>query len=199
MGRTTRVRTAPVTGSVSADATSSRASGRAATDRGRPRDLALDALFRTHYADLLRLGQCLLSDRGRAEDAVQDAFISLWANWDHLRDVSAALPYLRSAVIYRCRSRMRERLRLVVTADPGSGPGTEPSSEESLLDGERSASLAAAVQSLPRRQREVLVCRYMLELSIAETALLLEIGEGSVKRHAHRGLASLNARMGQLP
>jgi RNA polymerase sigma-70 factor (sigma-E family) len=192
MGRTARVRTAPSTGGV-AGGTPGRG-----TVGGPSRDVALDALFRTHYTDLLRLGQCLIGDRGRAEDAVQDAFVSLWANWAHLRDADAALPYLRSAVINRCRSRMRERLRLVVTADPGPGPAPGPSSEETLLHGERSASLAAAVRNLPRRQREVLVCRYFLELSIAETALLLEIGEGSVKRHAHRGLGTLNARMGHL-
>ena len=55
----------------------------------------------------------------------------------------------------------------------------------------------AAVQTLPTRQREVVVCRYYLELTEAETAAMLDIGLGSVKRHAHRGLARLQDRLGE--
>lgn len=55
--------------------------------------------------------------------------------------------------------------------------------------------LAECVRELPRRQREVVTCRYYLQLSERETADLLEIGVGSVKRHAHRGLATLQSRL----
>ena len=48
-------------------------------------------------------------------------------------------------------------------------------------------SLVTAMRTLPRRQREVLACRFVLELSVAETAELLDISEGSVKTHTHRG------------
>jgi DNA-directed RNA polymerase specialized sigma24 family protein len=40
----------------------------------------------------------------------------------------------------------------------------------------------------------VLVCRYYLELSVADTAALLHITDGSVKRHAHRGITALAER-----
>ena len=56
--------------------------------------------------------------------------------------------------------------------------------------------LAAAVQALSARQRQVVVCRYYLELTELETAAMLDIGLGSVKRHAHRGLARLQSRLG---
>jgi RNA polymerase sigma factor (sigma-70 family) len=41
------------------------------------------------------------------------------------------------------------------------------------------------------RQREVLALRYYLDLSEAEIAATLGISAGSVKTHAHRGLATL--------
>jgi RNA polymerase sigma-70 factor (ECF subfamily) len=47
------------------------------------------------------------------------------------------------------------------------------------------------MRALPRRQREALACRFVLELSVAETAELLDISEGSVKTHTHRGLQAL--------
>ena len=60
-------------------------------------------------------------------------------------------------------------------------------------------SLVAVMRTLARRQREVLACRYVLELSVAETAQLLEISEGSVKAHTHRGLQVLQQRIEVTP
>jgi RNA polymerase sigma factor (sigma-70 family) len=51
------------------------------------------------------------------------------------------------------------------------------------------------MRTLARRQREVLACRYVLELSVAETAQLLQISEGSVKTHTHRGLQTMQQRI----
>ena len=51
------------------------------------------------------------------------------------------------------------------------------------------------MRTLARRQREVLACRYVLELSVAETAVLLSISEGAVKSHTHRGLRALQQRI----
>jgi DNA-directed RNA polymerase specialized sigma24 family protein len=58
------------------------------------------------------------------------------------------------------------------------------------------ARLAAAVWMLPARQREVLVCRFYLEMSASETADLLQIGAASVSTHTQRGLAALGRLMG---
>ena len=56
----------------------------------------------------------------------------------------------------------------------------------------------AALRSLPDRQREVLALRYYLDLSEAEIAATLGISAGSVKTHAHRGLATLAERLEDL-
>lgn len=57
-------------------------------------------------------------------------------------------------------------------------------------------ALAAAVLTLPRRQRQVVTMRYLGELSETEVAAALGISCGSVKTHVHRGLAVLRARLG---
>jgi len=51
--------------------------------------------------------------------------------------------------------------------------------------------MLAAVERLPRRQREVLILRYYADLSEAQIAETLQISPGSVKAHAHRGLLAL--------
>jgi RNA polymerase sigma-70 factor (sigma-E family) len=171
--------------------------GSLAQDDAPSRDEVVDVLFRQHYADLLRLAYCLMGDRSQAEDAVQDALVSLYTHWNGLRDPAAAPSYLRSAVIYRCRSSIRSLIRDRVK--PGIRPAEESadSSEDAAVAHDEESRLVAAVQQLPRRQREVVVCRYFLELSVAETAALLEIAVGSVKRHAYRGIDALAARVGR--
>ena len=62
---------------------------------------------------------------------------------------------------------------------------------DEVLAGERRAGLMAAVNALPERERQVLVCRYFLDLSEAETAQVLEWPLGSVKSRTFRALNRL--------
>ncbi len=169
--------------------------GPAAAGAAVERQAVLDVLFRAHCASLVRLAMLFLGDRGEAEEVVQDAFLSLYRNWPHLRDSAAAGSYLRSAVVRRCRSRQRHLIRarsaapkLAVVLDP-------PTIEQHAVDLDEAARIAAAVRALPTRQREVVVARYYLGLTESQTAALLHVGLGSVKRHGHRALAALQRRM----
>jgi RNA polymerase sigma factor (sigma-70 family) len=163
------------------------------------RDELLEVLFRRHYTALLRLGVVMLGSRESAEDAVQDAFVALHRHWSSLRDPEAAEVYLRSAVLNRCRSWMRRQVTqraprpLMLVREHERGP------EDATVGRDEAGSLVAVMRTLARRQREVLACRYVLELSVAETAQLLEISEGSVKAHAHRGLQALQQRIEVTP
>jgi RNA polymerase sigma-70 factor (ECF subfamily) len=51
--------------------------------------------------------------------------------------------------------------------------------------------LVRMLRRLPDIQREVLVCRYLLDATVAETATALDIAEGTVKSAASRGLDQL--------
>jgi RNA polymerase sigma factor (sigma-70 family) len=72
----------------------------------------------------------------------------------------------------------------------------EPSAEARALEHAAGDQLVAALQRLPRRQREVLTLRYYLDLSEAQIADALSISSGSVKTHAHRGLIALRSEVG---
>ena len=163
---------------------------------GIDRDEAVDALFRRHCADLVGLAFFLLGDRGAAEEVVQDAFLGLHRGWAGMREHTAAVPYLRAAVIYGCRSRQRRLVRaraLAVRLRPGMR--SVSSCEETAVVHEDSSRLAAAMRTLPERQREVLYCRFYLEMSATQTADLLQIGKASVSTHTRRALAGLARRI----
>jgi RNA polymerase sigma factor (sigma-70 family) len=163
--------------------------------KGPARTELVDVLFRRHYAALLRLGVVMLGSREAAEDAVQDAFVALHRHQSTLRDPEAAEAYLRSAVLNRCRSWVRRQVTQRAPRPLMLVREHQESPEDTTVFREEAGSLAAVMRTLARRQREVLACRYVLELSVAETARLLQISEGSVKAHTHRGLQTMQQRI----
>jgi RNA polymerase sigma-70 factor (ECF subfamily) len=76
----------------------------------------------------------------------------------------------------------------LATAEPG---GAVDGPVDEVLAAERRARLVAAVNALPDRERQVLTCRYFLDLSEAETAQVLEWPLGSVKSRTSRALNRL--------
>ena len=155
----------------------------------------VDVLFRRHYAPLLRLAVVMLGSREAAEDAVQEAFVSLHRNWRSLRDPDIAETYLRSAVLNRCRSWVRRQVTQRAARPLMLVRELHESAEDTTVGRDQEGSLVSVMRTLARRQREVLACRFVLELSVAETAQLLEISAGSVKTHTHRGLQALQQRI----
>jgi RNA polymerase sigma factor (sigma-70 family) len=119
----------------------------------------------------------------------------LHRNWLGLRDRSAAGAYLRSAVVRGCRSRQRRLVRARAAA-PRLTLLPSENVEDQAVDLDQAARVAAAVRALPTRQREVVVARYYLGFTETQTAQLLDVTLGSVKRHGHRALASLQRGIG---
>ncbi len=63
-------------------------------------------------------------------------------------------------------------------------------------DEQRRQDLLAGVRALTGKDREVLICRYFLELSESETAATLSLPRGTVKSRTSRALGRLRARLG---
>ncbi|MFI6595431.1 sigma-70 family RNA polymerase sigma factor [Nonomuraea sp. NPDC050536] len=143
------------------------------------------ALFAAQYQSLVRLAGLLGADD--PEDIAQEAFARLTTR--SLRDDGAALGYLRATVCNLTRNRLRH-LRIVRLRRPDP-PEPVRSSEQAVLVAEEHRELLAALDRLPRRQREALVLRYWLDLSEREIAQAMGVSSGSVKTHASRGLAAL--------
>lgn len=151
-------------------------------------DQAFGAIVSAHQAEALRLAWLLVGDRARAEEVVADAFAGLWVRWQKgdVRDVSA---YLRASVVNGSRSvwrrrSVRRRHALQLTGDGRGGRAFEDQAADRQL-------LAHGLAKLTVRQRQVVVLRYYQDLSVADTAQLLGISEGTVRSTASRALAAL--------
>ena len=137
----------------------------------------------------------LLGAGGEADDVVQEAFVKAFRHLSRFRAGEPFGPWLLRIVANETRNLTRSRrrrealaLRLGTAAPEGTaqnGPADE------VLAAERRARLVAAMNALPDRERQVLVCRYFLELSEAETAQVLAWPLGSVKSRTWRALNRL--------
>lgn len=155
----------------------------------------LRAVYDAQWSSLVRLAGLLLGSSERADDIAQDAILAAYSRRARLGD-DIPVGYLRRCVVNACRSVHRhrgvQRRRLVQL----HAERHEPERPDLIAerDGER-AQMMAALRELPTRQQEVLVLRYYSQLSEAEIADALGISRGAVKTHAHRGLATLRARL----
>jgi RNA polymerase sigma factor (sigma-70 family) len=141
---------------------------------------------------LLRGAYVLLGDVGLAEDAVQGAMLRVFRRWDEAR--AAPEIYSRKALVSVCQDhwrRQRRRPQEVLVADLALMDRVAVFSDQVE---EREAREQALI-GLPPLQREIVALRFFLDFSVAETAQLLEIPEGTVKSSTHRALQQLRNRL----
>jgi len=159
----------------------------------------LVTLLERQWMPLVRLATLLAGDGDAAADIVQDCYEAVWRLQPAVTDDEHLVAYLRKAVLNRARSRQRRARtlhRFLAQARPGEDV---PPADRPLLVAERHRELLALVDLLPPRQREVIVLRYYLELSEAETAEAIGISPGTVKSSTHRALATLRRKMKDRP
>ncbi|WP_431898843.1 SigE family RNA polymerase sigma factor [Nonomuraea sp. bgisy101] len=156
-------------------------------------DTVVTELFVVHRLALVRLAFLLLGDQGTAEDVVQDAFAAVYRRWSKLADRGQVLPYLRTAVVNGCRMILRRRA--IIGRFRGRPEVPFWSAEAAALLGETRRQVFLAVRALPRRQREVLVLRFYLDLSEVEIAQVLGVSRGTVKSTASRALKVLAVKL----
>jgi RNA polymerase sigma-70 factor (sigma-E family) len=158
-------------------------------------DEALELLYAAHWRRLVRLAVLLVRDVGTAEEIVQECFVAVHGRWNRLEDPDKALAYLRQSVVNRSRSHLRHLAVVRRHVDREQPPEPAAGADLATYDHDRRETVLAALGTLPRRQREVLVLRYYLDLSEAEIADTLGISRGAVKSHASRGAAALRTQL----
>ena len=169
--------------------------------RARGGDLAaFGELVARYQSRAVRLAWTLAG--GDAEDAVQEAFVKAYRSLDRFRDGAAFRPWLFAIVANEARNRRRSagrRERLAVRArasEPStSGVGRGSSPEDEAIAADRRRRLAAAIETLGDRDREVIACRWFAELSESEMAEVLACRPGTVKSRISRALDRLRAAL----
>jgi RNA polymerase sigma-70 factor (ECF subfamily) len=146
-----------------------------------------EAAYRELFPRAATLAYRLLGERAAAEDVAAEALARAYAHW---RKVSA-LPH-RDGWVLRVASNLaidavRRRPPVAAIQDP--------------LDSAEAATvrlaLVAALRSLPRRQRQAVVLRYLSGLPEHEVATALGISTSTASTHLRRGLVALRRHLGE--
>ena len=149
------------------------------------------------YSTIAHRTAVLIAGPADAEDAVQEAFISAFYALARFRQEASFKPWLLAIVANAARNKLRSsgrqpRLRDRLAVDRAIGPvHVAPSAESAVVDADQRRSLADEIDQLPAKARLVVTCRYLLELSEAETAQVLGWPAGTVKSRLSRALDGL--------
>lgn len=143
----------------------------------------LEQFVASRYRSLVRFGFALTLDVQEAEDLAQTALMRCYPRWRTIDDPDAYVRSVMARAAYR-----RRRVPQPVHDVPEPPPVGDASAD--VLDRH---VVVAALASLPRRQRAVIVMRYMEDLSDAAIAATLHVHVGTVRSQAARALDKLRA------
>lgn len=138
-------------------------------------------MFPSLTAVAFRVAFRILGDQREAEDVAQETLARALVRWSRVHTYAAAwVATTASNLAIGVWRRRRRTVRAV--ADP---PFATSQHEHDRLE------LVRLLRELPRRQREVVVLRYLADMAEHDVATALGCSPGTVKQHAHRGLRSL--------
>ncbi len=156
---------------------------------------AFDALVRPEIERLYGLAGLLLSDRTRAEDAVQEALLRAWRDLPKLREAGKFGAWLRRLVVNAAHDEGRRLKRRRGEVELKAHHDRATSSADGfdvLLDRDE---ISRAFRRLNEEERTVVALRYYLDLSNADAAATLGIREVTYRSKLHRALRTLNAAL----
>ncbi len=160
----------------------------------------LEALHTQCYSWALT---CVGGRRSDAEDLLQSSYLQILEGRARFRGESSLRTFVFGVIRLQARSRWRlakrslQQLARLASLQPGDATLGETScdADHDLDRTTRAASVLAALESLPRRQRQVLDLVIYRELTIADAAQVLGIGLGSARQHYERAKARLRREL----
>jgi RNA polymerase sigma-70 factor (ECF subfamily) len=153
---------------------------------------AFEELFYRHHRQLYRLAQMSSRNHEDAADALQDAMLSAHRNAPRFRHDSAVSSWLYRIVVNACLDRLRRNKIHITTLleEDACHVGDPAPRVDTAIVVER------ALMRLPVEQRAAVVAVDMQGYSVAETARMLGIAEGTVKSRCSRARAKLAEALG---
>jgi RNA polymerase sigma-70 factor (ECF subfamily) len=146
-----------------------------------------DMFFARERDAVLGLAFALIGDRAVAEEVAQEAFLEAFRKWDRIAGYDEPGAWVRRVVANMSVSTFRRRrgeLRMLTRLVAG---------QDRVVPELSPATLAfwQAVRALPKRQAQVTALFYLEDRPIADIALVLQMAEGTVKKHLHDGRKTL--------
>ena len=157
----------------------------------------IETLMREYGNDVLRTAYSYVKDRFTAEDIFQDVFIKAYKNLDNFREESGIKTWLIRITINTCKDYLKSAYnrKVVPMMEFKENSLTSEDDFEEVENKDRDRFVKETVMTLPEGYREVLLCVYYHEMSVAETAESLGIAEGTVKSRLSRARELMKTKL----
>jgi RNA polymerase sigma-70 factor (ECF subfamily) len=158
--------------------------------QGGDRD-AYERLARASADRLYAVAYQITRDGDRADDAVQQALVTIWRELPSLRDPARFEAWTYRLVVRACLTELRSRTRTAhVSLDDDIAP---PASRDLASDSATRDQLQRALATLSPEHRAVVVLRHLSGLQIDEIAEVLGVPYGTVASRLHHAIRNLRA------
>ena len=145
-----------------------------------------DEWFRACFPRAVAIARRVVGDDG-AEDAAVEAFAAAYARWSRVGALSWRDGWVCQTAFRQALAQARRNAR----RSPHDRPSSSSMEDAVVLR----RTMVEALSHLPRRQREAVALRYLVDLPEREVAAVLGVSPGTVKVHLHRGLAALRTTL----
>ena len=159
---------------------------------------ALEALYERFTPAVFSMARYMLRDHQQAEEITQEIFLNIWlkaSSFDSRRGTPRT--WLMSVAHHRIVDEIRSRRRLLQSIEQtphellDSHPSHRPSTEEEANRNLAREEILAALSTIPKEQREVIVMAYFEGYSQSEIAQLLDQPLGTVKTRTRLAMQKL--------
>lgn len=170
-------------------------------DRARGGDVdAFVSLIEQRQERMIRVAGAILGNRSDADDAIQEALVSIWRELPRLREAAHFEAWADRILVNACRLVLRRRTRRSVreitptVGFNGDISAVTPSHDESVIARD---AFGRAFESLDVEARALLVLRHLEGRSVADIATALSIPEGTVKSRLFTARKALEGALGR--
>lgn len=154
-------------------------------------------LMREYGNDVLRTAYSFVRDKEAAKDLFQETFIKANYNLDKFRGESSVKTWLIRITVNVCKDYLKSAYQKKVV------PMTQVEEDslrveddyEQIENEDRDEQIRRAVNSLPEIYREVVLCVYFKEMSVADASASLGVPEGTVKSRLARAREVLKSKL----
>ncbi|MFL5640621.1 MAG: RNA polymerase sigma-70 factor [Gemmatimonadaceae bacterium] len=157
---------------------------------------AFDQVFRSYYADLVRMAESIVRGRALAEEIAQDVMLELWRRRESLEVEQNLRAYLIRSTRNRALNHIRhEKVVAREIAVAALDPQSSPSAEDDMMGTELEEAVGRAIEALPASCREVFQLSRAGGLKYSEIAIALDISVKTVEKRMGQALAELRAEL----
>jgi RNA polymerase sigma-70 factor (sigma-E family) len=156
-------------------------------------DDGFEAYAQARQHHLYRTAYLLCGDRDRAQDLVQTTLANILRSWRKAGRAENPDAYAKTALVRTFLNEQRKHRREAEAHRLAAGSATHGTSDRADLR----IVVLEALRVLPPKPRAMVILRYWEDLSLEETAALMNCSEGNVKSQCSRALAKLRELLGE--